>query len=61
MQPDFCDDPRMPAPRPAEVVELEGGSFELRWPETLQPYARFISRKRTLHFFEASASSATLR
>ena len=40
--PDFFSDPRMLAPRRTEKVDLGGGSFVLRSPEPLAPYARCI-------------------
>ena len=40
--PDFFSDPRMLSPRRTEKVELGGGSFLLRCPEPLAPYARCI-------------------
>ncbi len=39
---DFFTDPRMLAPRRTEKVDLGGGSFLLRSPEPLLPYARCI-------------------
>ncbi len=40
--PDFFNDPRMLAPRCTEKIDLGGGSFLLRCPEPLAPYARCI-------------------
>ena len=40
--PGFFSDPRMLAPRRTEKVDLGGGSFLLRCPEPLAPYARCI-------------------
>ena len=39
---DFFSDPRMLAPRRTRKVDLGGGSFLLRSPEALAPYARCI-------------------
>jgi feruloyl-CoA synthase len=40
----FFSDPRMLAPRRVERIDLGGGAFELRCPETLAPYARCIGQ-----------------